>query len=82
MFLSYFTYFEQENADSSRSFKIISIGILPSNGFQVIKALLVENGFDLKEGDQENAVEWKGQCHTKIRRKKRRFDISFRSRFC
>ena len=82
MFLSYFTYFEQENADCSRSFKIVSIGILPSNSFEVIKALLVENGFDLKEGDKENALELKGPCHTKIRRKKRRFDISFRSRFC
>ena len=82
MFLSYFTYFEQENADCSRPFKIISIGILLSNGFQVIKALLAENGLDLKEGDKENAVELKGACHTKIRGKKRRFGISFRSRFC
>ena len=44
------------------------------NGGQVIKVLLVENGFDLKEGDKENAVELKRLYHTWIRRKKR-FDI-------
>ena len=74
MFHSFFTYFEQVNANCSRSFKIVSIGILPLNGGQVIKVLLVENGFDLKEGDKENAVELKRPYHTWIRRKKR-FDI-------
>ena len=38
---------------------------LPSSGSLVIKALLVENSFHLKEGDKENAVELKGPCHTK-----------------
>ena len=71
MFLSYFTYFEQENADCSRSLKVVSIGILPSNGGQVIKAFLVENDFDLKESNKKNAAELKGPCHKKIRRRKR-----------
>ena len=45
-----------------------------------MKALLKENGFDLTEVNSEKtSVDLDQSCHSKIRRKRRRFDIKFQT---
>ena len=48
-----------------------SIGTLPSNGGQIMKALLKENGFNLTEVNNEKiSMDLDQSCHSKICRKR------------
>lgn len=48
--------------------------------FSLVMAAKLEDGLNLKEGNEKNVVKLKGPCHTKIHWKNLKFNISLEGR--